>query len=73
MSLCVLGSHECIHRLIVGFRGWEIAVLGKTSKTDQEQSCRGGNGLLHAVLSPSLWQQTEDLSRVVTLGLWLAA
>lgn len=38
MSLCVLGSHECIHRLIVGFRGWEIAVLGKTSKTDQTKS-----------------------------------
>lgn len=80
MSLCVLGSHECIHRLIVGFRGWEIAVLGKkkknTGKTDQAKSNlteEEMEGLLHAVLSPSLWQQTEDLSCVVTLGLWLAA
>lgn len=58
-------SHECIHRLIVGFKGWEIVVLGKkTSKTDQTKSNlteEEMESLLHAVLFPSLWQQMRIL------------
>jgi len=45
-SLCFAGSHECIHRLVVGFWGWEIVFLAKTSKTDHSKSnlAEEGNG-----------------------------
>lgn len=62
MSLCVLGSHECIHRLIVGFRGWEIAVLGKKKQTQVKLT------KLRAILQKRKWRAFFMLSSPLHFG-----
>lgn len=53
-SLCLGGSCECIHRLSVGFAGWDITFLGKTSKTDHGKSNLAEEGSVLAAGSRSL-------------------
>lgn len=53
-SLCLGGLCECIHRLSVGFAGWDITFLGKTSKTDHGKSNLAEEGSVLAAGSRSL-------------------